>query len=64
MHAGLLNKRVRPGAGYQALVKNKLKLRQADEDLSGSPGVRSSPANAGYMGSIPGPEGFYVPRGK
>ena len=44
--------------------EEQAEVKAGDEDLSGSPGARSSPANAGDMGSIPGPEGFHMPRGK
>ena len=29
-------------------------------DLLGGPVVKNSPANAGYMGSIPGPGSFHI----
>ena len=38
-------------------------LRSSSQDFPGGPVVKHPPANAGDMGSIPGPGRFYMPRG-
>ena len=42
------------------LIFNYLKV---NEDFPGGPAVKNPPANAGDMGSIPGPGRFYMAQG-
>ena len=37
-------------------------IKNSMEGLPGGPVVKNPPANAGNMGLIPGPGGFYMPR--
>ena len=58
-----------PGTLYNCLLQKQVSERtwqterRKDGDFPGGPVVRSPPANAGDLGSIPGPGRFYLLRG-